>query len=262
MAYVTPCLPATLPPVTCQATRWYGIPRGRETRNGYPIKGIMLHCLGMSLSEYTSRLCGYDQQPQLNPHASMHYVVSMEGTLTQFVADEDIAWGVNTYVGNFVTTSVPNAPSVYLGWPQLAQEFPNTTVDAYVLHIGIAVAPSTKVNPGCADPCDMPPLGMEPQAYRKLVRLVAYLAAMYGIPVDSQHIAFHEQVMATTPPTECPCLENLCFICDVGEYCESCTNPFDASFQPSPSIKYIYGDNEFGCKVKISLEDLKTLLGL
>lgn len=263
--YVSPCTPPTMPTATGCSSRWFGVPRNTIGRNGATVQGIVIHCLNMSLSEYDSLAGNRGSLPPSNKHISLHYAIGAEGQIHQYVNEENIAWGVGSYPGSFATTTIPSAVARYPGWPALAAAHPTTTLDPYVIHIGVAtIAPSNQLGGICDDPCSLPVLNFsESTSYQKLVRLVAYLAQKYSIPVNTAHIQFHELIeQLANPSIECLCLEGFCFVCDVSEYCETCTNPFDASYGLGTDIRYLYGENEFGCKVKIHISDLRTLLGI
>lgn len=260
MLEILPCITPTPPVVNCKHTRWYGVPRGMTGRNGKAIQGIVLHCLNMDLPTYDSNVCAKGLVPALQNHTSMHYAISEDGIVHQYVNESDIAWGSQTYTGNFpsVTPAYP-----YLGWNVLSAANPNVSMDLYVLHVGIAIPAYANNLDSCGDACDIPHLGMSEVGYRQLVRLLAYLAAEYNVPINSQHIAFHDQI-SNLPEGEagCACLENFCLLCDVDAYCEKCLNPADSTYVLSDSIKYVYGENANGCRVKVSVATLKTLLGV
>ena len=258
MIEVLPCVTPTPPVMTCQGTRWYGIPRGTTGRNGSTIQGIVLHCLDMPLNAYDGHVTAKGLEPGLSNHTSMHYAVSQDGVIHQYVNDADIAWGSQQYIGNF-PSSTPDTN--YIGWPVLKAANPNLSMDLYVIHIGVAIQSYGRQLDTCKDPCDVPTLGMTPVGYAQLVRLVAYLANKYSIPVDGQHIAFHDTI-SVLPDQEngCACLENFCLVCDVDAYCEKCINPADATYILFDEIKYLYGENAAGCKVKVDLPTLKALL--
>lgn len=257
MLEVLPCITPTPPVTTCKYSRWYGIPRGKSGRNGQTIQGIVLHCLDMDLPTYDSHTGAKGTVPALQNHTSVHYAISEDGIVHQYVKEEDIAWGSRLYMGNFPTTTA----SPYPGWPVLSAANPNEALDLYVVHVGIAVPKYDHKLDSCTDPCDIPHLGMSEVGYRQLVRLLAYLADAYNIPIDGQHIAFHEQIENTTSEG-CACIENFCLLCDVDAYCEKCINPADSTYVLSDEIKYLYGENSNGCRVKVDLATLKQLLGV
>lgn len=258
MIEVLPCVTPTPPVLTCYDTRWYGIPRGTTGRNGNTIQGIVLHCLDTPLNAYDGHMAAKGLIPALSNHTSMHYAVNPDGIIHQYVLDTDIAWGSQQYLGNF-PSSTPDTD--YIGWPVLKAANPNKSLDLYAIHIGIASQAYGRQLDSCKDPCDVPHLGFTDVGYAQLVRLIAYLAQKHNIPVDGQHIAFHDTI-SVLPSQElgCACLENFCLVCDVDAYCEKCINPSDATYVLYDEIKYLYGENAAGCKVKIGLSDLKALL--
>jgi hypothetical protein len=115
------------------------------------------------------------------------------------------------------------------------------------------------------DCCAGQPYGLTPYAYEQLVHLVAWIESRYpAVTVDQQHIQFHDQIVETLAGCEeCPCgPQNTCFVCDVSHYCEGCANIGDPTFSISDDILYVYGENSAGCKVRIRIDDLRTVLGL
>ena len=116
---IIPCSVPTKPNLTKIHSRYFGIKRGTAGRQGYPIRAIVLHCLGTSLTDYDNAACPSCKTETPTCHASMHYAIDKDGILRQYVDDANIAWGVQSYPGNFPTTTpIPNPqyPVVYPGW--------------------------------------------------------------------------------------------------------------------------------------------------
>ncbi len=91
------------------------------------------------------------------------------------------------------------------------------------------------------------------EAYYKLIQLIAFLANKYGIPILKEYIAFHDEIIEVKLGCEeCRCTHLTCFLCDVSNYCETCSNSGDPSFIEFDQVDYIYGEFR-GCKIKIPL---------
>lgn len=243
------CITPTLPPIECYNTKWFGIPRGTCGRNTHPICGIMLHCLDMSMDAYQNGICTTMRKPLLQDHWSLHYVISADGLIRRLVEEDNIAWGLQSYVGSFP----PVMPLPLPGWNVLPAMYPGVAPDTYLLHIGIVIPKQIESDINCIDPCKERPLNMSWTGYQRLVRLVAYLTSKYNIPVDVEHVAFHEQVTPTGSEDTCNCLDGLCFVCDVDSYCEGCSNPGDSSYLADDSLAVVYGETATGCRARIPL---------
>lgn len=253
---VIPCSPPSSPSRTKILSRYFGIRRGTIGRGGLPILGIAIHCLKMSLPEYDKVACS---TPPSSCHASVHYAIDIDGVVHQYVLDENISWGFQSYPGNFPDVSVHHLPgtSPYPGWPWLDSNYPGRPADYFVLNIGIAIPP--KINRGENCPCEHPG-GLSTQGYEKLVQLLAHLCFTHSIPIDSLHVAFHEEIEGPGDcgVEECLCVESSPLLNDVQTYCERCDR--DSSFQPSSEITWIYGENSYGCRVRIHIDDFKRML--
>lgn len=261
------CNEPSPPLLECSYTKIFGAPmrtQGRVPPLGTtetPVLGIAVHCLRDDYRGYLSKAC--NASPGLMPceHASMHYVIdAITGAITCLVKETDVAWAFQTYPSNF---PMPNPLQPYPGWPVLSGIYPGLSADFYTINIGLAVPaqPQNEVLDG--DDCCIGPYGLTWQAYRKFVQLIAWIAFRYNIPIDRQHIEFHDNIVETAYGcAECRCANLVCFICDVGEYCESCQNAGDPTFTPFPEIAYIYGESAGGCRVKIKLSDFLTQIGV
>lgn len=256
------CNPPSQPVMSCKSTRLFGVPRGTPGRDNVPILAIALHCIPMEYEAFNDKACSASPNSVGCDHASMHYVIdSVTGRINCQVKEENVAWAFQTYPSNF---SLPNATSPYPGWPELAALYPMYSADFYTLNIGITVPThaETEVLDGGDVDCCIGPYGMTWEAYGKLVHLVAWLAERHMIELDVQHIQFHDQIVETTMGCEeCRCATLTCFICDVTAYCESCSNAGDPGYVLSDTIDFIYGESH-GCRVKISIEDLRNLLNV
>lgn len=258
------------PPILeCNNTKIYGAPirtPGRTppppaAQTPVPILAIAVHCIREDYRGYLQKACLAAPSLMTCEHASMHYVVdAVSGQISCLVNEENVAWAFQSYFSNF---PLVNPAEPYPGWPDLSALYPTISADFYTINIGLAVptAPQNEIIDG--EPCCVGPYGLSWTAYRNFVQLVAWIAFRRGIPIDGQHIAFHDQIVETLLGCEeCICNNLACFICDVGEYCETCRNVGDPTFTTFDSIKYIYGESEDGCKIKISVEDFIALLGV
>lgn len=247
------CLTPTAPASSNVVSTIYGVPRGTAGRGGRPIQGIVIHCLQESIDKYNAKICAGGIYRRDNRHSSVHFSVAPTGDVYQYVDEGDVAWGMQAYPSSFPDITPDQAP---VGWTVLPALYPNVSLDLYTLQIGVAVPRQNGYlnQPGCQG-CGCGDgacggYGLSDAAYKNLVRLVAYLAKKYSIPIDTQHIWTHDRVV-DTPETEleCLCLPD-CFTCDVSNYCEECSNPSDSSYKLAPGVVYFYGEDANGCKVK------------
>lgn len=266
MVMIRSCLPPTLPITECHKTKIFGAPRGRFGRVPpvpapqieTPISGIVIHCLPDTYQGYLSKACV--ASPSLMPcgHASMHYVLdALTGQLSCLVPEKDVAWAFQSYLSNF---PLPNPLDAYPGWPDLSDIFEGLSADFYTLNIGITNGNRLQNELLDGEPCCDGPYGTTEVSYNKLIQLIAYLADKYNIPLDTHHIALHDDIVETQIGCE-ECLCRIgCLICDVTGYCESCRNVGDPTYTLDDEIAYVYGETSSGCRVKISLENLIALI--
>lgn len=149
----------------------YGVPRGTPGRGGEEIAAICLHVLENTVEGYLSYLHSDRLEPDVRPgeHGSVHYGVAADGTLHQFVRDEDMAWGVREL-------SNPT-------WPLLG-DHSGIDPDAYLLHVGVERFLSVH----------MPAL-----TFRALAELLAVLCVEHSIPADASHIISHDELDVAFP---------------------------------------------------------------
>jgi N-acetylmuramoyl-L-alanine amidase len=255
-----PCLPPARPAIIPNPIDTYGVPRGTLGRAAYPIRAIVVHCLGMNLEQYRAKVCDPRAHISVNEHASIHYGVGYDGDIRQFVDDGNVAWGMQSY-NTTVPVTTPASPLA--GWSALPALYPNLSADFYTLQIGIAAPYRDTATSGCsnccaADQCATHPFGLSDSGYRQLVQLIAYKAAQYSIPIDDEHIELHDRVVnRPLGQEECQCTAH-CLICDVSNYCQTCESP--AEVISSGVINYVYGESVQGCKVKMTLPAFKALL--
>ncbi len=285
---VVGCLDPTPPVMECSTTSIYGAPRGRfgralpNTQLETPISAIAVHCIRDSYDGYLATAC-VGPRATSNCHASFHYVLDAEtGALTKLVPEADLAWAFQSYKTNFPPTTpldccpcpppcpTPPCPAeqceaeVYTGWPVLSAQFPNLSADFYTISIGITAPSRPEQQALDGADCCLGPWGLSDLAYRNLVRLIAWIQFRnVGILLDAQHIAFHDDIVITDMfCLECPCgADGACLVCDVSSYCESCINKADPTVSTTVTdLRYVYGESEAGCRVKILVSDLKLLL--
>lgn len=277
------CLPAAKPAVTCVPSQLYGIPAQTAGRNGQIIRGIVIHCI----DEAEGEACG--SVPKLNRlrggKNSLHYGISLNGGIKQFVDDGDIAYGLDFNVPLGTTTPVYACPgsecntidncgnvtvtpgtAVYKPLWALSDlaAVANVPFDYYLLHIGIenagrkASAQTGQILPDdpCG-PCNGNDLRVQftREEMASLVQLVAYLSETYTVPLDADHINFWHQI-DPCQRDECgcdPCITQ--FLCKVGSYCQGPKVVADQTYVVGTGIDFVYGENEFGQKTAEKVSD-------
>ena len=286
-----PCKEPEKPLTTCIPSPRYGIPAGTAGRRGMPILGIVIHCLEETLDKYT-KSCGSPGKLSrgLGNKASMHYGINLAGNVQQYVADTDMAWGLDFIVPLGTLNPVYNCPSP-CGPSQGPCDPPATTSnytllwdlptqaalegnpipigtgpDFYLLHIGIE-SPSLRTqhltggtDAGCND-CNEDPVARQfsQPLYRALIQLVAYLSNKYNIPLNTNRINFFHAI-DPCDREECgcpPCSE--AFVCAVDGYCQpsAVTQGADANIPTtSPNnMPYVYGQDIYGGRVAVPTFD-------
>lgn len=227
-------------------TQTVGVPRGTAGRSGYSIQGIVLHCLEQSLERYDAILCQAEKLTKAKPeHSSLHYAVGTDGAIHQYVEEGNISWGFAQYMSNFPAPY----PVPGLNWPPLSNTYPGVTPDYYVINIGLEIG----VNAGPDVCCDGPTV-LRLSGYRSLVHLLAWLMAKHCLPVDEQHVTWH-QTIDPAAEDECVCADLAELLTDVRNYCEPCQEPASARV-PEGEITRLVGttppaccDQDIGCMV-------------
>lgn len=240
------CPPVEKPQITCINTENFGSPKGSIGRHGHLISGIIVHCIDADMAQMDSLACAdLKLKKYKSEHGSPHFFVSKEGNIHQYVDEEDIAWSFPSQL-----VGIPNLS--LFDW-QLVRDNPNTPIDYYTLSIGVEKDLFTRLND-----CDCRGLN-ETTAYSNLVQLIAWLAQEYNIPKNINHIEFHQNIDAEAE-LECgDCLNALCVVCDVSSYCQPCKHPSKTEFKLG-TLKYVYGENIYGCLVKMEVSQLAALL--
>lgn len=244
----------------------FGVPKGVPGRAGYPIAGIVIHCLQEDFSQYIDRMCDAVKYNGGKPaHTSLHYVVGSQGQVIQSVDDNNIAWAFSQYMGNFPAPY----PLSNISWPPLSTTYPGITPDYYTLNIGIETGFPA---PGTTCPTCRGPFNLLPEAYATLVKLLAYLSFTYNLPLDATHITA-DQLINLMAEDECPCLDLTQLYQDVAAYCEPCERP--AIYRPEGTPAYLIGrtlqncpDNpnclgnqgDDGCEVEMPMAGLACLI--
>jgi hypothetical protein len=287
------CLDPTKPvAAVCNTTNIFGVPKNKLGRQlptapliPIPISGIALHCVQDTFDGYLAKACVGGTRMAVDCHASFHYVIDAEtGQLSSLVPEADIAWSWQSYRSNFPITTPLDCcqcptpcpqlpcpadqcvPAVYTGWPVLSGLFPNISADFYTINIGITNISRPEQSALDGVNCCLGPYGFSPAAYKKLIQLLAWIEFRYdAITLDAQHIKFHDEIVERTDSSclECGCGSNgACLVCDISAYCERCPFVSDPTYSESTTVRYVYGENASGCRVKILLTDLKAALAL
>ncbi|SRR5258706_1033050 len=288
-AFIKECLDPTSPVMECHNTNIFGAPRGRpgrylpNTTTLIPIEGIAIHCIADDFNGYISKACTGIAKIPVECKASMHYIIDAEtGTVSSLVHEADLAWTWQSYRSNFpVSSPVDGCPcpapcpappcgqplsvQTYPGWPVLSGEFPDISADFFTINIGV-IHPSRPQDSFLDNvTCCIGPYGMTDKAYRILIQLIAWIKSRYvAVTIDAQHIAFHDDIVEVVPGClECPCgAEGSCLVCDVSGYCEKCQYVSPPVIAEDSELRFVFGENAAGCQVKVSVADLKILLGL
>jgi hypothetical protein len=250
------CLTPKKPNTAFAGAKNFGIPKGVKGRNRQEIKGIVIHCVEQPFEKYSqlnskSWELGTSGTPDI---LSVHYTV--DSAVTNFVCDTDIALVFETLKG-----SECKPTTCELQW-SLVAENPNIAPDSYLLHIAI---PRNKINKQVAGfvtnqeyPCPSSS-GLNDDKHRVLIKLLAYLASTYNIPIDIGHIQFKDNIWkcpsCSPADKECSCSDINQLLCDIRAYCEKCENLADKTFELG-QVAFVYGENSTGCKAKQSVESL------
>lgn len=238
----------------------FGIPKGREGRNGNTIKGIVIHCVPNALNHFDTMAnrdwrLGDASTPKT---VSVHYAIGQSGSIRQYVCDDNIAWGFAPQLANVCTPY-----DCTFDW-ELVTANPTAPVDEYVLHIALESTVQPKgtqrviSNDGCG--CDGTTV-LGDNAYLRLVHLLAWLSAEYNIPVTDEFIEFRQNI-ETCPSDACAVVEKDCecadidaLLCDVRAYCERCKHPKETKFANGNVVR-LYGENGSECLASQSITDL------
>lgn len=272
------CKDPAKPLMDCLPSQLYGIPAGTSGRMGQTIKGIVIHCLNVTIEEYDRQVCnvgGLAKLHRLSGTAnSLHYAISLQGGIHNYIADDDIAYGLDLSVPLGTTSPVyhcpgvecpvdpcnPTPPPVYNYAPlwTLTSEQAGVPFDYYLLHIGIE-APQRRIAPpkGYADtpcsPCADGNLWHQFGAaqLRSLIHLLAYLANIHQVQLDANHVNFwHAIDPCERDQCGCnPCIEQL--LCEVSDYCEGPKHAADQTYTVGDNLVYVYGEDIYGTKTAV-----------
>lgn len=259
------CKPPIKPVVVNRPSPLYGFPRGVIGRDENEIQGILIHCV-KDLSNYltTCSISGPLGRPRGAAKASVHYGVPIKGFVQQYVADTDTAWGLSPSLAQGAT--VPTYPECYenLTW-DLADDNPGISPDRYLIHIAVEFPKERAreaMNPngdcGCHPGFDE---GLSVEQSNNLVHLLAYLAAEHNLTINVNTINFLHRINDCNQP-ECGCDPDIIsLLIRVEDYCETPDKAKDGSYAPGDDVDFILGEDEYGQKRKIALEDFANLLG-
>lgn len=225
---MTDCLEVgVIKPATTQVpTSIFGIPRGTVGRvvanEAFTISGIIIHCINETLAALDNSLrCATPQSIAPGSiHNSYHYGLGQSGGLHQYVQDADISWGLGAYLKNVYPAVPPANDTIY--WPVLQTMWgESVTPDTYVINFALATGQPAATD-GCFEcqTCS----GLPTTQHNILIQALAYLSETYNIPVDSDHIQFHDNISCDAELKECICGDIECLLAEVNAYCPPCPN--------------------------------------
>ena len=239
---VIQCLTPKKPRIRQNLTGNFGLPKGVSGRGSFTPKAIVIHCVKHTLEAYDALVCrDLKLKRGAIDHPSLHYVITGEGAVVQYVEDLDIAWAFPE------VSATPNPDLSTFNW-SLTTQYPNVSPDWYTINIGLTIPPSARGECLCEGISSPLRMGGE----KKLIQLIAYLSAKYNIPVTKQAIVYHHNIDLLAEE-ECPC--DGCIVCDVAKYCEQCENPSMTQFE-NGIVKYVYGESEDECTVAQDICDV------
>lgn len=230
-------------------TQYFGNPKGTHGRCT-PVIGIVLHCLNRSQRDYDQfqKSKNKVQAGSDTDHLGLHYTVGDMGAI-RYAHLDDIVW-TNEQYGNWPVDLMP--PYTYAGFPQLDPAYP---MDYQVINIGIMSSFVETHDSKCN--CAETPLGLCEKDYKKLIHLVRHISEVLGIAVSPDFIKFHTEIEDLGPECveECLCKDNEKFFNDLCAFTNKPANG-DPSFELSPEIETLYGEDCNGVKVKAPTECL------
>lgn len=196
----------------------YGAPQGQSGRefseNDYGVQGIILHCTDMTISQYVSYLaCLTQPVPGSNQETNHHYSIGSSGAINQHIIDGNISWTFGNY--NAPAYPAPPTPTRVVDWPVLQDlNGIDTSPDVYVINIVVAKQ---------AEFC-LTSSGLPADQHEKLVKLIAYLAVTYNIPLTSDYINWHDNILGEGNECDdgCTCTDINTLFEDITFYCNEC----------------------------------------
>lgn len=246
MPTIIQCPPTEKPDITCFSSENYGSPKGSKYRHGHLISGIVLRCIDSDVAAMDALACADLKLRKYKGNVGVpHFFVSKEGFIRQYIEEEDIAWGFPEQLKGPLDLSTFN-------W-KLVDDNPNTPIDYYTIVIGVEKSVVSDLSK-----CDCTGL-KDTKTYSQLVQLVAWLSETYSIPKTKNYIAFNQQINEMAEEECGECLDSVCFICDVANYCQKCKNKGKTEYDIG-TLKYVYGENIYGCLVKMEVSQLAALL--
>lgn len=253
-------------PQTAQCpTSLFGVPYGAAGRTvagtTFPIAGIILHCYDGTVAELCNELKCRTRSSVISGsyENSFHYSIGAEsgsGAFLQHVEDGNISWAFGAYKNNTYATVPP--PNIAINWPVLQGLYGiNTTPDVYVLNIALAIGHIVDATQSGCYTCPTSS-GLQQSQHDILVQMLAYLAQEYSIPIDQDHINFHDLIHCGEG-RECPCTDIATLLVEVASFCPPCEEEAVVApeAKPDDEIEFIYGITEPccptspGCAVKI-----------
>ena len=211
MPTIIQCPPTEQPDITCFLSENFGSPKGSKNRYGHLIQGIVLRCVDSDIAAMDALACSDLKLKKYKGDIGVpHYFVSKEGIIRKYIEEENIAWGfVDQLKGPLDLT-----PFIW----KLVDDNPTIPIDYYTITIAVEKDLFTSLNK-----CDCVGL-KDTKAYSQLVQLVAWLTEKFVIPKTKNYVAFNQQINESAEEECGECLDSVCFICDVANYCQKCKN--------------------------------------
>lgn len=246
------------PSVVQRPSAIYGAPKGMAGRTfdgfDYGIQGIVLHCTDMTISQYVQYLaCLTNPVVGAMTETNHHYSIGSSGAMNQHIDDGNLSWTFGNYAAdNYMD---PPSPTISINWPMLQGENgAEVTPDAYVINIVIAKSYNQATSCQTAS-------GLPADQHDKLIQLLVYLSTQYDIPLDADHINWHDNIdTVSCPSNECLCHDINCLITDINSYCnDDCSGQITYNEVNCDQVSHLLAipdscGNSNGCVVSVPLD--------
>lgn len=261
------CPTTTKPFVSLVPTQLYGFPRGTAGRSSQEIQGILLHCIE-DIGRFTTTCApsGAFSRPRGIEKASVHYAINLQGNITQYVDDSDVAWGLGPILAQGSSNPTYAICNQSLDW-DLTGDNVGIAADKYLIHIAIESPKNRVLNTNTQDGDDCKcKVGFDTTLSTKqsnnLIQLLAYLSETYDIALDVNHINFLHNIDSCNR-AECgcsPCIVPL--LCAVDDYCEPADFAANSTFrelEEGNEIVKIYGIDKYSRQRELTFDELWVL---